>query len=150
SPDTFDLLPLEQRGERETPQERMVRVSLGGAVALLFLAALAYPVHNKREAVKAMLPVVEKARADAQATDTVLRDLERQAADYNFILARKYAWYPTAQYVEDLSRLLPDSTWLQQLDIKTTGKTKEVVITGETASASKLIELLESSKLLQN
>ena len=36
------------------------------------------------------------------------------------------------------------------MDIKTSGKTKEVVITGETASSSKLIELLETSKMLQN
>jgi general secretion pathway protein L len=150
SPDTFDLLPSEQRGERESPRERMVRMSLVGAVALLFLGALAYPVYSKREAVKALQPALEKARADAQATDAVLRELERQAADYNFLLTRKYSWYPTAQYIEDLSRLLPDTTWLQQLDIKTTGKTKEIVITGETASSSKLIELLESSKLLQN
>jgi general secretion pathway protein L len=150
SPDAFDLLPSERRGERESPRERVVRMSLVGAVALLFIAALAFPVYNKREAVKALLPVVEKARADAQATDAVLRELERQAADYNFLLTRKYAWYPTSQYVEELSRLLPDTTWLQQLDIRTTGKTKEAVITGETASSSKLIELLESSKMLQN
>jgi len=150
SPDTFDLLPSEQRGERESSRERAVRTSLIGAVALLFIAALAFPVYQKREAVKALLPVVEKASADARATETVLRELERQAGDYNFLLTRKYTWYPAATYVEELSRLLPDTTWLQQLDIRTTGKTKEVVITGETASSSKLIELLESSKMLQN
>jgi len=150
SPDAFDLLPSEQRGERETSRERVVRNSLIAAVALLFLAALVFPVWKKREAVVALLPAVEKARVDAQATDAVLKDLERQAADYNFLLARKYAWYPTAAYVEELSRLLPDNTWLQQLDVKTSGKAKEVVITGETASSSKLIELLETSKMLQN
>jgi len=150
SPDTFDLLPSEQRGERESPRERTVRMSLIGAVALLFIVALAFPVYEKREAVKTLLPQVEKAGADARATDAVLRDLERQAGDYNFLLTRKYTWYPTSQYVEELSRLLPDTTWLQQLDIRNSGKAKEVVITGETASSSKLIELLESSKMLQN
>jgi general secretion pathway protein L len=150
SPDTFDLLPSEQRGERESARERTVRMSLIGVVALLFIVALAYPVYNKREEVKALLPVVEKARADAQATDAVLRELERQAGDYNFLLTRRYTWYATGQYVEELSRLLPDTTWLQQLDIRNSGKAKEVVITGETASSSKLIELLESSKMLQN
>jgi general secretion pathway protein L len=146
----FDLLPSEQRGERETPRERLVRHVLLGAVALLFVAALAFPVWSKREAVKAMLPVVEKARVDAQATDAVVRELERQAADYNYLLARRHAWYPIAAYVEDLSRVLPDNTWLQQLDIRTSGKAKEVVITGETASSSRLIELIEQSKMLQN
>jgi general secretion pathway protein L len=147
----FDLLPSEQRGARETPSERLARNGLIAAVLLLFVATLVYPVWRKREEVKAMLPVVEKARMEAQATDSVVRDLERQAADYNYLLARKYSWYPTAAYVDEISRVLPDHTWLQQLDIRNMGnKTRELVLTGETASSSKLIELLEQSKLLQN
>jgi general secretion pathway protein L len=55
--DAFDLLPSEQRGERETPRERMVRNVLIGSVALLFLAVLVFPIYEKREAVKAMHPV---------------------------------------------------------------------------------------------
>jgi general secretion pathway protein L len=148
--DAFDLLPSEQRGERETPRERLVRGALIGAVALLFLAVLVFPIWKKREAVLAMLPVVEKAAGEARATDAVVRDLERQAADHNYLLARKHAWYPVALYVDELSKLLPDNTWLQQLDIKTSGKVKEVVLTGETASSSKLIELIETSKVLQH
>ena len=146
----FDLLPSEQRGARETPGERLARNGLIAAVLLLFVATLVYPVWRKREEVKAMLPVVEKARMEAQATDSIVRDLERQAADYNYLLARKYSWYPTAAYVDEITRVLPDHTWLQQLDIRNMGKTREVVLTGETASSSKLIELLEQSKLLQN
>ena len=146
----FDLLPSEQRGARETPNERLLRNALLVAVIVLFGAALVFPVWKKREAVVALQPVVEKARQEAQATDAVVRELEREASDYNYLLARKHAWYPAAAYVEEISRLLPDNTWLQMLEIKTTGKNKEVVLTGETASASKLIELLEQSKLLQN
>jgi general secretion pathway protein L len=148
--EAFDLLPSEQRGERETSRERLVRHALVGAVALLFLAALVYPVYNKREAVKAILPLVEKARKDAQDTNTVVTELERLAGDYNFLLARRHNWMPAAAYLEEISRLLPDNTWLQQMDIKTSGKTKELVLTGETASSSKLIEVLETSKAVQN
>lgn len=148
--DAFDLLPSEQRGERETRRERLVRNALIASVALLFLAVLVFPIWKKREAVVALIPVVEKARAEAQATDAVVRELERQAADYNYLLARRHAWYPMGAYVDELSKLLPDNTWLQQLDVKTSGKVKEVVITGETASSSKLIELIEQSKMLQN
>ena len=51
---------------------------------------------------------------------------------------------------EEISRLLPDNTWLQQLEIRSTGKSREIQITGETTSSSRLIEILERSKLLQN
>jgi hypothetical protein len=79
-----------------------------------------------------------------------VQELERQAADYNYLLARRHSAYPVGAYVEEISRLLPDNTWLQQLDIRTAGKSKELVITGETASSSRLIELLEQSRMMQN
>jgi hypothetical protein len=45
---------------------------------------------------------------------------------------------------------MPDNTWLQQLDIKQVGKTREIQLSGETTSSSKLIEPLEQSRVLQN
>jgi len=39
---------------------------------------------------------------------------------------------------------------VNQMDVKTAGKNREVQVTGETASASKLIEIFEQSSVLQN
>lgn len=146
----LDLLPSEQRGERESSRERMAQRLAAGTVLVLLFVALIYPVYQKRETLIALSPLVNQARQEAEATDAIAHDLERQVADYNFLLARKHATQPVLAVLEDLSRLLPDNTWVQQLDVKTVGKTREVVITGETASASRLIEILEGSKLLQN
>jgi general secretion pathway protein L len=146
----LDLLPLEQRGERETSRERLINRSLMAAVVLLLGVALLFPVWRKRETVKALLPILAKAQAEAQATDAVARELERQVADYNFLLAKKHAWPPALAYLEEVTRLLPDNTWVQQFDLKSTGKARELQITGETASSSKLLEILERSTLLQN
>ena len=146
----LDLLPTEQRGERESSRERLVKRALMGAVSALLLVALLFPVWRKREAVIAMHPLVAKAHSEAQATDVLARDLERQVADYNFLLAKKHAAAPALAYIEDVTRLLPDNTWVQQFELKSAGKTREVQITGETASSSKLIEILEQSTLLQN
>jgi general secretion pathway protein L len=148
--DMLDLLPLESRGERETGNERIARLALLGLVALLFIAALFVPALLKRETIKAMHPVLAKAETDARATDALARDLEKQVADYNFLLTKKYSTYPALAYVEEISRLLPDQTWVQQMDLKAVGKNRELQISGETNSSSKLIELLEQSSLLQN
>ncbi len=146
----LDLLPSEQRGERETARDRFVqRVAVGTVVALLFVA-LVYPVYRKRETFIELNPLVNQARAEAEQTDALARDLERLVGDYNYLLARKHGTQPVLAYVEEVSKLLPDNTWVQQFDVKTTGKTREVTISGETASASKLIEILEGSTLLQN
>ena len=148
--DMLDLLPSENRGERESPNERLARLALLGLVVLLFLAALFVPSLLKRETIKAMQPVMAKAETDARATDSLARDLEKQIADYNFLLTKKYSTYPALAYIEEISRLLPDQTWVQQFDLKTVGKNREMQISGETNSSSRLIELLEQSSLLQN
>ena len=145
----LDLLPSGQRGERESPNERLIRLSLAVAVVLLLFAALFLPAWQKRESIIEMHPSIAKAKQEAEATDALARTLERQVADYNFVQARRHA-PPALAYLEDVSRLLPDNTWVQQFDLRTAGKSREVQITGETTSSSKLIEILEQSTLLQN
>ena len=146
----LELLPHEQRGQREGGGDRWLVPLLALAVFLLLGVALLYPVFNKRASVVELQPQVAKARQEAQAADVVGRQLERQVSDYNFMMTRKQGTWPVLAYVEEVTRLLPDSTWVQQLDIKTAGKGREVQVTGETASSSKLIEVLEQSALLQN
>ncbi|HET7728651.1 MAG TPA: pilus assembly protein PilM, partial [Usitatibacter sp.] len=147
---TLDLLPTEQRGERESARERTIKAVLVAAVLLLLLACLVYPIYRKRQEVVALLPQVAKAQQEAQATDTVARELEKQVADYNFLLGKKHGSPMALAYLEDVTRLLPDNTWIQQFDLKQVAKTREVQITGETPSASKLIEVIEQSQLMQN
>jgi hypothetical protein len=117
---------------------------------VLLLAALTIPWVRKRAEVHAITPHLEKALAEAQATDKLVKELERQVSDYNFLLAKKHERGPVLAYVEEIARLLPDHTWLQQLDVKSTGKSREVQISGETVSSSKLIEIMEQSQLMQN
>jgi general secretion pathway protein L len=147
---SLDLLPAEQRGEPESRTERLMRRSLAGAVLLLLFAVLFVPIWQKRTTAIALNPLVAKARQDAEATDAIARELERQVADYNFLLAKKYGYYPALAYVEEVSRLLPDHTWVQELQIKNTGKTRELQIQGETSSSAKLLETLAQSALLQD
>jgi len=145
----LDLLPSERRGQRETANERLVKNGLAIAVALLLALALLLPAWQKREAIVAMHPMIAKARQEAEASDALARNLEREVADYNFLQAKRHA--PSAlAFLEDVSRLLPDNTWVQQFELRNAGKGREIQITGETASASKLIEILEQSTLLQN
>jgi general secretion pathway protein L len=146
----LDLLPSDQRGERESSRERMVQRAFLSAVLLLLAAALLLPIYQKRATVIALEPILNKARQEAEATDAIARELERQVADYNFLLARKHRTYPVLAFTEELSRLLPDNTWVQQFELKTVGKGREVQLSGETVSSSKLIEILEGSTLLQN
>ena len=146
----LDLLPSEQRGERDTARERLIQRSLAGAVLVLFLLALLIPLWRKRETIIALQPLLARSHQEAEAADRLAAQLTRQVDDYNYVLARKHTLHPALDYVEEITRLLPDNSWLQQLELKSTGKSREVVMTGETTSSSKLIEILEQSKLLRN
>ena len=146
----LDVLPRAERGEREKPAERMAKQALAAGALVLLLAALLVPVWSKNREVHAIKPALDKAHSEAQSTDALIRELDRQVADYNFLLTRKHGTHAALAYIEEVTRLLPDNTWLQQLDVKTAGKAREVVISGETVSSSKLIEILEQSRLLQN
>jgi len=121
-----------------------------GAVAVLLALALFIPMWRKRETVIALQPLMTKAQQEAAATDRIARELERQVNDYNFLLAKKHAKYPVLAYLEEVTRLMPDNTWAQTLEIRTAGKNREIQVSGETTSSSRLIEILEQSKLLQN
>jgi general secretion pathway protein L len=145
-----DLLPESQRGEREASGMRRIQLGLAVAVVALFAFALGFPVWQKREAVITMMPALVKAKAEAEGTDALARELERNVADYNFLLSKKHATQPVLAFIEELSRLLPDSTWVQQLDIRPQGKLREVQISGETPSSSKLIEIFEQATTMKN
>jgi general secretion pathway protein L len=150
SPTPIDLLPETHRGEREGGAMRRVQLGLAAAVLVLLGIALAFPLWQKREAAITLMPVLAKAQSEAAATQALKDELERHVADYNFLLSKKHTAQPVLAFVEELSRLLPDSTWVQQMDIRPQGKVREIQIQGETPSSSKLIEIFETATTMRN
>jgi general secretion pathway protein L len=122
-------------------------------VALFVIAAVLVPLVQKREYVIALNLQTAEAAQRAQAADALRQQLEGMQNDYNYVLARKYAYPSTVQVLDDISRILPDDTWLTQFDVKSSSRGKEtqrdVYLRGESANAGKLISMLEESKLVE-
>ena len=123
-------------------------------IALLIgivLVAVALPVWQKREYVIALNDVSTRVFQEAAISESLRAQLDRQVGDYNFALERKYAYPSTVQVLDDVTHLLPDDTWLTQLEIKTNGRGKEaqhdLLIRGESANAGRLVTLLEDSRM---
>jgi general secretion pathway protein L len=119
---------------------------LFGLLGVLTLAAMVLPLAIKREAVIQMLPWVEKAKNAAGAVDAMRQELEGRVAHHNYLLEKRQAVPPVVQILEELTRVLPDDTWVQVLDIKG----KELQIQGETASSVRLVGLFEQSSVFQD
>ncbi len=118
---------------------------LAGVIVLL-LAAMAMPLVIKRQAVVELLPWVDRGKRAAEAVDRVRGELEARVEQHNYLLEKKQALMPVVLALEELARVLPDDTWVQQLDIKG----RELQIQGETASSVRLIGLFEKSDVFRD
>ena len=145
----IDLLPPDRRVA--TAGWARWQIVLPAVLLVLgIIAALVLPIWQKREEAIALTEMAEQARDRAGVSDRLRTELERRVSDYNFALERKYAFAGTVQVLDDITRILPDDTWLTQLEIHATrGKDaqREIAMRGESANAGRLVSLLEDSKL---
>jgi general secretion pathway protein L len=148
----LNLLPVPMRPRVSWLRRIGIRIALALTCAVTF-AAVALPIWQKREAAIALTQSAERARLQADAARGLQQQLERSVSDYNFVLQKKHLFPAAVQVVEDISKLLPDNTWLTQFEIKTTASGKDqrraVVLRGESANAGHLVTLLEESNLFE-
>lgn len=142
---SLNLLPASERDKPRMSSEVAATRALAAVAAVLAIAALIYPLWLKREAFIALQPRVDKARSAAEVSNRLAGQIEALAKEHNFLLSKRLAQPSMAVLVEELSRQLPDNTWVQQLDVKPGPKTREVQLAGETGSSSALVEVLERS-----
>jgi general secretion pathway protein L len=120
-------------------------------LGLLAVAAVAIPLWQKRELVIALDALAGRARSEAAVSENLRSQLETQVANYNFALERKYAFPSAFRVIDEVSRLLPDDTWLTQFESKSLAKGKEtqreMLVRGETANAGRLVQVFEESPL---
>lgn len=143
----FDLLRTERPGDASSSRWRV-------AIPLLLLVAgvlvaLALPLWQKRVEAISLNEQADAARQRAGTSDALRTELERRIGDYNFALERKYAFPSAVQVLDDITHLLPDDTWLTQLELRSVrGKDgqRELALRGESANAGRLVTLLEDSQ----
>lgn len=145
----LNLLPPERRG-KTAPRIGAVNSVLAALALVAFAGALAFPIWQKRQDIAALSPLVERARREAESADRLKTELDALVQTYDFPLQRKHA-YPAATIVMDeLTRILPDGTWLQQLSLRSHPKGWEIQLQGETTISSRLASIVEDSPLFRD
>jgi general secretion pathway protein L len=147
----LNLLPSEDRPSWQPWQ----RWAIGGGVALivlLLLAAIAFPIGQKRAYAIKVRDQASAAQAQAMAVTKLKDEMDQLVADHDFVPDNKEAYPSTVHVLDEITKLLPDDTWLTQMEIKNTTGSKEtrheVFLRGESAHASRLVTLLEESGLV--
>ena len=140
-PPALNLLPNQIGGPVDAGWRRSSAFALTAVVLLLVLVVWALPLVIKREAAIQILPFVEQTKKAAEIVDDARRDLDARIVRHNFLLEKRRSTPTVIETLEELTRILPDDTWVRTLDIKG----KELAIQGETASSVKLVGLFEQS-----
>lgn len=112
-------------------------------LSILFLM-LAIPVWQKREVAAELLPELTKFEREAKAVAALKNELNAALGWHNYLIERRLTTHPKVAVLEELTRFLPNNTWVQSLEVGD----QEVLIQGETGASSGLVGLFAKSKLL--
>jgi general secretion pathway protein L len=141
----INLLPQEQRRRRRVVVHRL-NLALAVSLSVLLAIAITVPVVQKNRAIEELEAKVQVAAEAAREGNQLRRDLEKMAAATRFLVEKKRAGIMAVQLVDEVSRILPDHTWVTRLDISET----ELQIQGQSEASSSLIAIIETSPYFRN
>jgi general secretion pathway protein L len=144
-PGAYNLLPDKFR----PPKSRwphIANIGLGTLIAILLGTLAALPILSARSEAEALEEQVRKANKIAKEVEALRQEAETLQHQAHFLRDKKRDEPVLVDMLEELTRVMPDSTWLNGLQYKD----RHVVMQGQSPSASSLIELIEASPYFQN
>jgi len=145
NPVIANLLPPQERG-RSTDKAKYINLALGTVALLLLIAVVSLPLVHKARVIHTLESAVDIATEKAALASKLREKVDQLDKGAHFLVDKKQATPLRVATVAELTRILPDDTWVTRLDIKGS----EVQIQGQSVSAAALIPLLESSPELHN
>lgn len=137
---TLNLLPASER-PRQQGRYRWPLIIL--SLLVLLLAALFYLQDRHLQALQSGLGPLQQ---QAEVARTVQTEADRLEQGWRFLYDRRLAQPSRLLLLDELTRQLPDHTWVNRLELDD----GELQLQGESTHASDLIALLEASPLLQS
>ena len=139
-----DLLPPARRPQRHDRRRRW-NWALGAACILLLVLVLAQWLGNRRVALAHMQAEVDAMRTRATQSEQLRAQLTAAMAASKFLVKRKAENPPPLAVLDELTRRMPGTAWLDMLTLDDSGG---LDIKGEAAKAAALVDTLGGSKLL--
>lgn len=139
----LNLLPTAQR-ERQRDPTLGINLALLGFSVLALVFAFWQTLDNRRAAVAALEVQVEEQRQAARRVSALRDRLGDAVEGANFLAQARSERTRAIDLLNDLSRRLPDGTWLERLNVAD----GRVVVTGFSNQASALVGGLQESTYL--
>jgi general secretion pathway protein L len=141
----YNLLPADQQRQKNR-FSRMLIIGLSVMASLLLMALLLFPVVTGQNQVDELKRKISALSQQTQQVQWQHRQMDQLQAQAEQIVELKQAQPFLNPILNELTRLLPDNTWLSHFKFQQ-GK---IQIQGQSGTASSLIETLENSLLFEN
>jgi general secretion pathway protein L len=138
----MELLPPARRQPVRSDGRRLRQVLVVLALALV-LVAVALPLVHKHRQVQALESQVQAARTKASQAEQLRQEFEQLLAASNALVDQRKARPLAIAVLDEVTRILPDSTWLARLELNGS----KVKLQGESANASEVATLILASEL---
>ena len=141
----FNLLPA-VKGANGSSGVGGLSLVLAAIAAALVAVAVYLPIEAQQGELQAISAALAKAKAEASAAIELRGEIDRLVEESQFLVTRKQKSVKATEVLEELTRILPDGTWLRQFKIKD----RELRISGFSQAAANLIGLIEKSAMFEN
>ena len=104
-------------------------------------------LHNRRLALDAMQAQVDAMHGEAQQVALLRQQLQDNAGAAGFLARKKKDTVPVLALLDELTRRLPDSAWLERFSIDSNG---HLGFQGQATQAAKLVDALKDDPLIRD
>lgn len=139
----LNLLPPEQR-HRTINSKARLNLALAGVSVLLLVVVMAQSLYLRGHQVRELEAAIAEVQDEARQVAQIRKQIEDASAAAGFLASRRAESPLAIEVLADVTRLLPDDTFLDRLVI---GSNK-VQMQGKSQNAQQLIELVNESELL--
>jgi general secretion pathway protein L len=120
---------------------RWINLGLGAIAIMLAIACAAIPLWRDTATLGSLDTQIANARRQAEASATLQKQIDAESRDQRFLIDRKQASPTVTELLATLTQLLPDDSYLTELDVK--GDTVKMI--GLTGSATALLAAIAKS-----
>ena len=138
--DNLNFLP-ENLQETTLKKANKLTLVLATCSFLLFITALYLPLSSHEQSLATMETQVNKKRVQAKELLALTMEKENILSRSRFLIDKQSNRIATIEIVDELTRILPDDTWLNRLVIHD----DKIEIQGESNTATAIIQLVENS-----
>lgn len=141
-----NLLSPAQRPRRVDPRARLNLVLAAACVGLVALV-LGQWLHNRQLALGAMQAQVDAMHGEAQQVALLRQQLQDNAGAAGFLARKKKDTVPVLALLDELTRRLPDTAWLERFSIDSSG---HLGFQGQATQAARLVDALKDDPLIRD